>query len=236
MSVDYEEGRSKTTIFAVKTTIGKEKAVLNSIFQKMRVLIPFPEVQSYMVLEQYRGYIFVEANHQTDVVQLIAGVKHVHGGVVGSIDLESIAHIVIPKRAAELFSEGDLVEITKGPFSGHRGLIEKMPSQKKEEIIVRITSTDNPITVKIHADYLKVLEKKIKEPIQREFKFGEAKELKASDLDAMAEQAGVGAGAGDDFGAGSEPITASDQTKDTFIDFGDEDEEEDEDDTWGKFG
>jgi ribosomal protein L24 len=165
---------------------------------------------------------------------------HVHGGVVGSIDLDSIAHIVIPKRAAELFSEGDLVEITKGPFAGHKGLIEKMPSQKKEEIIVRITTTDNPITIKLHADYLKVLEKKIKEPVQREFKFGEAKELKASDLAEMANQAGFsaseGIGADADLGDRGEQVTASDQTKDTFIDFGDEDEEEDDDDTWGKFG
>jgi len=231
MSVDYEEGRSKTTIFAVKTTIGKEKSVLQNILNKLRVLIPFPEVQSFMVLEQYRGYIFVEANHQTDVVQLIAGVRHVHGNVVGSIDLDSIAHIVIPKRAAELFSDGDLVEIVKGPFSGHKGEIEKMPSQKKEEIIVRITSTDNPITVKIHADYLKIIEKKVKEIVQKEFKFGEVEPLKAEDLDAMSESAGNVA----NVGSSPAPIAASDDSKSTFIDFGDEDEEEDEDDTWGKF-
>ena len=231
MSVDYEEGRTKTTIFAVKTTIGKEKSVLQNILNKLRVLIPFPEVQSFMVLEQYRGYIFVEANHQTDVVQLIAGVRHVHGNVVGSIDLESIANIVIPKRAAELFSEGDFVEIVKGPFSGHKGVIEKMPSQKKEEIIVRITSMDNPVTVKIHADYLKILDKKIKEPVQKEFKFGDAKELKVEDLDRLSESADFGT----DMGVEASSVSASEASKSTFIDFGDEDEEEDEDDTWSKF-
>jgi transcriptional antiterminator NusG len=236
MGVEYESSHEKTTIFAVKTTIGQEKAVLQSIFNKLRVLIPFPEVQSFMVTEQFRGYIFIEANHQTDVLQLIAGVKHVHGSVVGSIKLNDIAHIVIPKRAAELFSEGDYVEVSKGPFSGHKGYIEKMPSQKKEDIAVRITSAENAIVIRIHADYLKVLEKKLKEPIQKEFKFGDVPNLSVDDLRSDSEDRVDDALS---FGQeeGAEEVGATSDGRSTHIDFGDEeDDEEDDDDAWDKFG
>ena len=259
MSAEYDTFRPKTTIFAVKTTIGQEKAVLQSIFNKLRVLIPFPEVQSFMILDKYRGYIFIEANHQTDVIQLIAGVRHVHGNVVGSIELESIADDIMPKRAAEIFAEGDYVEITNGPLTGHKGYIEKMPSMKKEEIVVSITSMENPFTVKIHADYLKILEKKVKEVVQKEFKFGDA--LEAEEVKEVKEIKAIKAikptmtpkimeieeeeelpvkeeveeeTHEEEVYEEPEKVTAHDDDRTTFIDFGDDDDDDD-DDFWGKF-
>ena len=49
--LSYEPG-SKTTIFAVRTTIGQEKSVLQNIFNRLRVLNPFPNLKCILPLLQ----------------------------------------------------------------------------------------------------------------------------------------------------------------------------------------
>ena len=152
-----------TSIFAVRTTIGREKAVQELIFNRLRTINPVPDLKAILISENYRGYVFIEAIHQRDVLHICNGVPHVKGKIVGSIPFDSIMGVIKPEKNIFIMEEGDIVEVTSGLFQNNKARIIKMPKDKegaKEEVTVRLLDSDSPITVKIHADYLKLFEKK----------------------------------------------------------------------------
>lgn len=159
----HEPENHLTSIFAVRTTIGREKAVQELIFNRLRTINPVPDLKAILISENYRGYVFIEAIHQRDVLHICNGVPHVKGKIVGSIPFDSIMGVIKPEKNIFIMEEGDIVEVTSGLFQNNKARIIKMPKDKegaKEEVTVRLIDSDSPITVKIHADYLKLFEKK----------------------------------------------------------------------------
>ncbi len=154
--INPAENKEKSTIFAVRTTIGQEKSVLTNIFNRLKVLNPFPDLKALMIAEELRGYVFVEATHQRDVMITIAGLRHIKGKIVGSISLESISHVISPRKVTEILEEGDTVEIISGIFMGQKANVIRMP---KEEVTLRLLDSDSAISIKIHGDFLKLVEK-----------------------------------------------------------------------------
>lgn len=154
------EKEIKTTIFAVRTTIGQEKSVLQNIFNRLRVLNPFPDLKALMIAEELRGYVFIEAIHQRDVMITIAGLRHIKGKIVGSISLESISHVISPRKVTEILEEGDMVEIISGVFQNQRAQVIRMPKEgAREEVNLRLLNSDSAISIKIHGDFLKLVQK-----------------------------------------------------------------------------
>ncbi len=150
----------KTTIFAVRTTIGQEKSVLQNIFNRLRVLNPFPDLKALLIAEELRGYVFIEAIHQRDVMITIAGLRHIKGKIVGSITLESISHVISPRKVTEILEEGDTVEIISGVFQNQRAEVIRMPKEgAREEVNLRLLNSDSAISIKIHGDFLKLVQK-----------------------------------------------------------------------------
>ena len=150
----------KTTIFAVRTTIGQEKSVLQNIFNRLRVLNPFPDLKALLIAEELRGYVFIEAIHQRDVMITIAGLRHIKGKIVGSINLESISHVISPRKVTEILEEGDTVEIISGVFQNQRAQVIRMPKEgAREEVNLRLLNSDSAISIKIHGDFLKLVQK-----------------------------------------------------------------------------
>ncbi|MHA1563136.1 MAG: transcription elongation factor Spt5, partial [Promethearchaeota archaeon] len=140
----------KTTIFAVRTTIGQEKSVLQNIFNRLRVLNPFPDLKALLIAEELRGYVFIEAIHQRDVMITIAGLRHIKGKIVGSIKLESISHVISPRKVTEILEEGDTVEIISGVFQNQRAQVIRMPKEgAREEVNLRLLNSDSAISIKI---------------------------------------------------------------------------------------
>jgi transcriptional antiterminator NusG len=249
----FGENANKTTIFAVRTTIGQEKSVLTIIFNKLRVMNPFPDLKAIMISEQLRGYIFIEAIHKREVMSTIAGVPHVKGKVVGSIKLEDIQHVIQPRRVTEVLEEGDKVEIVSGIFAGQTAKVVRMPKEgAREEVTLRLLGSDSDISIKIHGDFLKLLEKGEKRKERYEFKPVEP------DVVPLAADGSVEIPI---IPIGGAPTNSAEITEDAF-DFGEEpdegegmdvnselsdkdkrkerkkvivDEDEDEDDEWSKF-
>ncbi len=150
----------RTTIFAVRTTIGQEKSVLQNIFNRLRVLNPFPDLKALLIAEELRGYVFIEAFHQRDVMITIAGLRHIKGKIVGSISLESISHVISPRKVTEILEEGDMVEIISGVFQNQRAQVIRMPKEgAREEVNLRLLNSDSAISIKIHGDFLKLVQK-----------------------------------------------------------------------------
>ena len=66
----------KTSIFALRTTIGQEKSVAALIEKRMKGN-PEADIKAIMAPESLSGYVFIEAPSQREVNMIIAGIPHV---------------------------------------------------------------------------------------------------------------------------------------------------------------
>src|SRR5271157_600192 len=144
-------------MFAVKTSIAHEKGVADMIYSKLQQRNPRPDVKSILVIDQLRGYVFIEANHQRDVMLSISEIRHIKGKV-GQIKLEELDHFLKPEPITESLEIGDKLEIIAGLFSGEKAFVSRI-DESKDEVTLSLAGSDNPIPIKVHADYLKVIEK-----------------------------------------------------------------------------
>ena len=163
------EPEDLTTLFAVRTTINQESNILRQIFYRFKILDIIPDIKAMIVSPLLPGYVFLEATTKRDVQIAIQGIPHIKGRIVGQIKLTEISHVLVPRSVTEFLEEGDTVEIISGVFEGSRALVMRMPhdTSSSEEVVVRLLQEETPITIKIHGDYLKLVEKKrrVKEPI-----------------------------------------------------------------------
>jgi len=223
-----EDAEDLTTLFAVRTTINQESNILRQIFYRFKILDVIPDIKAMLVSPLLPGYIFIEASQKRDVQMAIQGIPHIKGRIVGQIKLDEIKHVLVPRSVTEFLEEGDTVEIISGVFEGARALVKRMPAQTSstEEVVVRLLQEETPITIKIHGDYLKLVEKKepVKEPIP-EIRVRAPGEI-STDLEKMIsfddelEEMEEG-----------EYETSYEESEETTY----EDEEWDEDDEWSKF-
>lgn len=168
-SAQLEEGEDLTTLFAVRTTINQESNILKQIFYRFRILDIIPDIKAMLVSPLLPGYIFFEAPQKRDVQIAVQGIPHIKGRIVQNIVLEEIKHVLLPRSVTEFLEEGDTVEIISGVFESARAKVMRMPhdTSSSEEVVVRLLQEETPITIKIHGDYLKLVEKK-KEEIEAE--------------------------------------------------------------------
>ena len=185
--VEEEEIEDLTTLFAVRTTINQESNILKQIFYRFRILDTIPDIKAMLVSPLLPGYIFIEAAQKRDVQIAIQGIPHIKGRIVGQIKLEEINHVLVPRSVTEFLEEGDTVEIISGVFEGSRAFVMRMPhdTSSSEEVVVRLLQEETPITIKIHGDYLKLVEKKKREELPiPEIKVATPEEI-VTDLDKM---------------------------------------------------
>ncbi|MDI6820353.1 MAG: transcription elongation factor Spt5 [Candidatus Hodarchaeaceae archaeon] len=146
----------KPAVFAVRTTIGQEKAAADMIATRARNFnLP---VKAVLAPEGIRGYVFVEALEETAVEQARAGIKHAKGVVEGEIPFNEIEHFLTPKPVVVGMEVGDIVELISGPFRGERARIIRV-DELKEEITVELFEATVPIPVTVRGDFVKVIEK-----------------------------------------------------------------------------
>ncbi len=223
-----EEKEDLTTLFAVRSTINQESNILRQIFYRFKILDVIPDIKAMLVSPLLPGYIFIEASQKRDVQIAIQGIPHIKGRIVGQIKLEEINHVLVPRSVTEFLEEGDIVEIISGVFEGSRALVMRMPhdTSSSEEVVVRLLQEETPITIKIHGDYLKLVEKKkkVKEPIP-EITIRTPEEI-VTDLDQMISfDDGLEGEFDEDFPEQYESDTLEDE----------EEEYEEEEDEWAKF-
>ena len=226
-SLIKEESEDLTTLFAVRTTINQESNILRQIFYRFKILDIIPDIRAILVSPLLPGYIFFEAPTKREVQIAVQGIPHIKGRIVQNIELSELKHVILPRSVTEYLEEGDTVEIISGVFEGSRALAIRLPhdSSQSEEVVVRLLQEETPITIKIHGDYLKLVEKKrrVKEPVP---------EIKVSaggitDLEKSITFE-------DEFEEFEEDITESYKTSSVEA-YSDDEEEVDEEDEWAKF-
>jgi len=224
---NIEELEDLTTLFAVRTTINQETNILKQIFFRFKILEVIPDIRAMLVSPLLPGYVFFEAPQKRDVQIAVQGIPHIKGRIVQNIKLKELKHVLLPRSVTEYLEEGDTVEIISGVFEGSRALVMRMPhdSSSSEEVVVRLLQEETPITIKIHGDYLKLVEKK--KPLEEAIP-----EIKVSaDTITDIEQA---ISFEDDLEEIEEDVSES-YKSDEIEDYTDDEDELEEEDEWAKF-
>jgi transcription elongation factor SPT5 len=160
------EPEFNTAIFAVKTSIGHEKTVADGIAAKAR---REKNVELYSILAPapMRGLVFIEGRNPDRLTDLVKGVKRARGMVRarGSEDpkdsmipVKEIEHFLEPKPLVSGIVEGNIVEITQGPFKGEKARVIQI-DEAKEEITVELIEAMISIPITVRGDAVRVLEK-----------------------------------------------------------------------------
>lgn len=156
----------KPTIIVVKTNVGNELQVARDMDNRdardmEERLATNPdatrEIMAIMSPYEVKGYLFVETMHPDRISYISRGIRGFKGLAEGSIDIEEIAHYLIPKPAVTGLELGSFVELIDGPFKGEKAKIMSIDSGK-EEVTVQLIESMVPIPVTVRAEAIRVLE------------------------------------------------------------------------------
>lgn len=146
----------RPSILAVKTAIGQEREVADSIGAKART----GDLGIYSILlpATIRGYVFLEAMNTDKIENAVRSIRKTHGLVKGETSLDEVSHFLTPKPTVSGIVEGDIVELVSGPFKGEKARVQRIDNAK-EEITVELFEAVVPIPVTVRGDHVRVLEK-----------------------------------------------------------------------------
>jgi len=226
-----KDTESLSTLFAVRTTLNQESNILKQIFYRFRILEEVPDIKAILVSPLLPGYIFFEAPQKRDVQIAVQGISHIKGRIVQNIDLSEIKHVLLPRSVSEYLEVGDTVEIISGVFEGARAKVNRMPhdSSSSEEVVVRLIQEETPITIKIHGDYLKLVEKREEEEEEKK----PVPKVQASTAEQSISDLDKALSFDDEFEPEFEEEEGFEEEYDEFEEH--EEEFEEEEDEWAKF-
>ncbi len=147
---------TRQTVMAVKTSIGHERRVADSIASRAKA----SDAGIYSILSPttMRGYVFVEVMNAERLQQMVKGIRRARGLVRGETSLDEIDHFLTPKPLVSGIMEGDIVELVSGPFKGEKARVMHI-DESKEEITVELFEAMVPIPVTVRGDNVRVIEK-----------------------------------------------------------------------------
>ncbi len=146
----------RPSILAVKTAIGQEREVADSIGAKAKT--GKLGIYSILIPSTIRGYVFLEAMNTDKIENAVRTIRKTHGLVKGETSLEEVSHFLTPKPTVSGIVEGDIVELISGPFKGEKARVQRI-DHSKEEITVELFEAVVPIPVTVRGDHVRVIEK-----------------------------------------------------------------------------
>ena len=143
---------SDSKFYAIRTTGGQERVVANVLLNKIRS--KSIGIYSILLLENFKGYIIVEAPDANVAFQALAGVRHIRGQIRGDLPFKDIEGYLIKKPVVTELSIDDTVEVIAGPFKAMKAKITRVDYEKQEATVVLLDSPYQ-IPVTVDANYLK---------------------------------------------------------------------------------
>ena len=142
--------------YAVRTTVGQEKNIALILEAKVRSRrLP---VKSILVLDNVRGFLFIECDAPFYVDMLISKTKYVKGRIGGVLTYDDLEKFIMPKPVIEEIELNDIVEIISGPFRGMQGRVIQI-ERGRGEIKVEILEAAYPLPITINAEYVRIIRK-----------------------------------------------------------------------------
>ena len=139
-------------LFAIKTTGGQEKVVMNMLEAKTR--LGKVGIQSVLLVDNLKGYVVIEAADPNLAYDAIDGVRHIRGQLRGELEFKDIEGYLIKRSTASQLAVDSTVEITGGPFKGMKATVSRIDVEKEEATVVLLDAAYSlPVTV--DTNYLK---------------------------------------------------------------------------------
>jgi len=146
------ETKPKTSLYAVKVTVGQERNVALMLSDKAQVeKLP---IAAILAPAELKGYIIVETSTPHSAEELIRGIKHTRERVQGIIQPSEVDHYLETRPVVEGLEEGTLVEVVAGPFKGMQAKVMRV-DEAKEEVTIEILEASFTLPITVHADYVR---------------------------------------------------------------------------------
>jgi len=143
-------------IFAIRTIVGREEVVLESLYNRaVKLNIP---VKALIHPQEIKGYVFVEGDLE-NVKELIKGVVNVRGLITSPINISELEKFLKPKESKIEVNIGDVIEVISGPFKDTRGKVTRIDTIKRE-VTIEPLEVSVPIPITIPIEFVKIVERK----------------------------------------------------------------------------
>ena len=149
-NTDIQDTDSK--FFAIRITGGQENVVANTL--QNRINSKRISLRSILILENFKGYVIVEAPDSNIAYDALYGVRHVRGQIRGDLPFSDIEKYLVKKPVVTELSIDDTVEVIAGPFKSMKAKIIRVDYEKQEATVVLLDSPYQ-IPVTVDANYLK---------------------------------------------------------------------------------
>lgn len=150
------EDVTKSKFFAIRITGGQERVVANILYTK--ITTKKLKILSILVLENFKGYIIVEAPDANVAYEALSGVRHVRGQIRGELPFKDIEGYLVKKPVVTELSIDNMVEVVAGPFKSMKAKVIRVDYEKQEATVVLLDSPYQ-IPVTVDANYLRKLVK-----------------------------------------------------------------------------
>jgi transcriptional antiterminator NusG len=143
---------SDSKFFAIRTTGGQEHIVANILQNKINA--KGLGIRSILALDNFKGYIIVEAQDSNVAYEALSGIRHARGQIRGELPFKDIEGYLIKKPVVSDLTVDDTVEVIAGPFKAMKAKITRVDYEKQEATVVLLDSPYQ-IPVTVDANYLK---------------------------------------------------------------------------------
>lgn len=146
-----EDGDSK---FFVVRVAGGQESMIASMLQTRLHSKKIEGIYSVLFLENFKGYVIVEAVDSNIAYEALHGIRHIRGQIRGELPFKDLEGYLIKKPVVTELIIDDTVEIIAGPFKSMKAKIMRVDYEKQEATVVLLDSPYQ-IPVTVDANYLK---------------------------------------------------------------------------------
>jgi transcription termination/antitermination protein NusG len=148
------EDVTQSKFFAIRITGGQERVVANILYTK--ITTKKLKIFSILVLENFKGYIIVEAPDANVAYEALSGVRHVRGQIRGELPFKDLEGYLVKKPVVTDLSIDSMVEVVAGPFKSMKAKVIRVDYEKQEATVVLLDSPYQ-IPVTVDANFLRKL-------------------------------------------------------------------------------
>ena len=140
--------------FFVVRVAGGQESMIASMLQSRLHSKKIEGIYSVLFLENFKGYVIVEAVDSNIAYEALHGIRHIRGQIRGELPFKDLEGYLIKKPVVTELIIYDTVEIIAGPFKSMKAKIMRVDYEKQEATVVLLDSPYQ-IPVTVDANYLK---------------------------------------------------------------------------------
>lgn len=138
--------------YSVKTTASHEQTVVDMILNKAN-----DEVVAGLAPENMRGYVLLESTNPSEIERVIEEVPHAQKLLRGEASEKEVLDFLSPTSDVENVAEGDLVEMTDGPYQGEKATVQKI-DRNNSRVTVELQEATVPIPIEMAGNNVRRLD------------------------------------------------------------------------------